>query len=213
MSALIDSYVKEFSIGDSGNYLTLEEIKSLLKYVLTIPITEYNDYSGKTHLVKEPKFIFYGRPVSQRRNVGFLVKDPEKIKGYKYSNQMMPSQKLPDFLLDFLNRYNDNYGTNHNSILINQYMNGDHYISAHSDDEKDLVRSASVDSLTLCEKDAVRTITFKDKKTKRTVKKVVLYPGMIVRMLPGCQSRYTHQINKQRNKGMRISFTMREFRI
>ena len=120
----------------------------------------------------------------------------------------MPSQPLPGVMKDFLVDFNEKFGTKHNSILVIRYENGQDYISAHSDDERELVSSASVSSLSL---GSTRTIIFRDKKTKKIVKRIVLYSGTVVDMLPGCQKHFTHEINKQRNSGMRISLTMRTF--
>ena len=39
---------------------------------------------------------------------------------------------------DRLTQVNDIFGANYNGILVNKYKTGDDYISAHSDDEKNL---------------------------------------------------------------------------
>ena len=203
----IDQFVK---VRLFGKPLDVKYVPLLWKFMRTLPI-EDNPVSDP-HLLRHPKFYMYGKERHQRRDVGFFVSDP-KIKGYKYSNQSIPSQPLPGILKDFLKHFNEKCKTNHNSILVNRYENGQDYISAHSDDERELVPSANVSSLSLGGKDSTRTFIFKDKKTKKIVKKLELCPGTLVDMLPGCQKRFTHQINKtQKHRGIRISLTLRTFK-
>lgn len=88
----------------------------------------------KDQLIIKPPIFLYGKQLKQNRDVGFFS---DTSIGYKYSNQIMKSQKLTDDLKNILDDVNEILGSSYNGILINRYSPND-YISAHSDDEKEL---------------------------------------------------------------------------
>lgn len=75
----------------------------------------------------------YGRKLYQPRLVGFFS---DESTGYSYSNQVTYSKPLTKFLTILLLSINTKFNSKFNGILVNKYIDGNDYISAHSDDEK-----------------------------------------------------------------------------
>ena len=111
-------------------------------------------------LLQEPEIIVFGKVCHQHRNIGFFSDDSI---GYKYSNKLMESQPLNKILKKLIKKVNKKYETEYNSILVNFYENGTHYIGAHSDDEKGL----DPEGVVLISYGAVRKFRIRDKKTKK----------------------------------------------
>ena len=94
-----------------------------------------------------------------------------------------------------------------NSILVNEYPNGDHYISAHSDSKVGIDPAcAAVATISI---GAVRKFRVRDKETSARVKDISLLPHYVYVMEGEFQKHYTHEIPKQAKKRARISFTFR----
>ena len=117
-----------------------------------------------------------GKKCYQRRSIGFFS-DDENVAGYYYSNQLAEKQPL-DSLKPLLKIINEKFNIDFNGILINKYKNSEEYISAHSDDEKDLTDAGVV--ILSC--GATRKLRIKDKLTKKVLD-VPLISGEIVQML------------------------------
>src|SRR3984885_5341878 len=135
-------------------------------------------------LHEEPPIIIMGKECRQRRNVGFFSDENE---GYKYSGKIMIAESLSTIpiLCKLLRDVNDTLDANFNGILINQYINGEKYIGAHSDDEKGL-------------------------DPKNNVLKFVHKPCTLLVMEGNFQKDFTHEIPIEKKvKGERISFTFR----
>ena len=156
----------------------------------------------------EPPIIIMGRECRQRRNVGFFSN--ESI-GYKYSGQMMKSKSLDSvpLLKTLIFDVNKCLGTNFNGILVNQYMNGEHYIGAHSDDEKGLDKGGKniVASIAY---GATRKFRIRNKQTREIVLDHDHLSGSLLVMEGNFQKEFTHEIPIQKKiKDMRISLTFR----
>lgn len=171
-----------------------------------------NHVSEIPYLIWKPGFKLYGKICRQQRSVGFFVKKSlieNGMKGYKYSNRMIPCQILPSIMDDFLNVVNETLKTKFNSILVNRYENGKDYISFHRDNEKGVDPKDGVASFSLGEPNSERIMTIKNNEGKKVVD-IPLKIGSLVHMLEGCQKNRTHGIKKQNHvKGVRISLTMR----
>jgi alkylated DNA repair dioxygenase AlkB len=189
--------MEEFLIQTKNSFLTVQKFKD------TKLITDcVSDISDK--LLKNPQIIVYGKVCYQHRSIGFFSNNSI---GYHYSNQLAKSQPLTDNLQDLLNQVNELYQTDFNGILINKYENGSDYISAHSDDEKDL-SDIGVVSLSYGE---TRKFRIRDKITKKIVKDIPLIEGEIVRMGGKFQQEFTHEIPVEKKiNGIRYSFTFRK---
>ena len=111
-----------------------------------------------------------------------------------------------DSLKPLLEIINGKFNINFNGILVNKYKNGEEYISAHSDDEKDLTDAGVV----ILSYGATRKLRIKDKSTKKKVLDVALVSGEIVQMLGDFQKEFTHEIPIEKKiKEERYSFTFR----
>ncbi len=155
-------------------------------------------------LLKNPQIVVYGKICHQHRSIGFFSNDSI---GYHYSNQLAKSQPLTDNLQELLDQVNELYQADFNGILINKYENGCDYISAHSDDEKDL-SNIGVISLSY---GATRKFRIRDKMTKKIVKDIPLIEYEIVQMGGDFQKEFTHEIPMEKKiTAPRYSFTFRK---
>ena len=89
----------------------------------------------KEKLEVKPEIIVFGKVCNQNRNIAFYSNDSI---GYHYSNRLLRSKPLTVNIQMLLNYINEKFNSDFNGILINQYMDGNDYISAHSDDETNL---------------------------------------------------------------------------
>lgn len=159
-------------------------------------------------LYEEPPIMIMGRQCQQRRNVGFFS---DESAGYKYSGQFMPSSPLSSapILQSILPSVNITLGTTFNGILVNRYINGEKYLSAHSDDERGLDKSGKKMVAGIAY-GAVRTFRIRNKATKEIVLDYPHTPGTLLVMEGDFQKEFTHEIPVQKKiKEERISITFR----
>ena len=155
----------------------------------------------------KPEIIIFGKKCKQQRNIGFFS---DKSKGYKYSNKMMESKPLTKSISELLDIVNNELGTQFNGILVNKYMDGNDYISAHSDDETgiDLFGVISISY------GAERIFRIRKKDTKHIVYDELTTHCSILHMGGNFQKLYTHEIPIQKKiKEPRISFTFRKHNV
>jgi len=167
-------------------------------------LAECRDYSVPL-LYRNVKFRAYGRECTMRRSQALFGPVGTKYTFSGVTFDALPMNADLTRLLTLVNRMFPGMGAN--AILVNEYANGEEYISQHSDDEKELTPSGVV-TISL---GAQRTFRIKDKKTKVTVKDVPLRSGEVVCMSGvNFQREFTHGIPKQlRVKEPRWSFTLR----
>lgn len=159
-------------------------------------------------LYEEPPIMILGKQCRQRRNVGFFS---DESKGYKYSGQFMPSFPLSSapVLQQFLPALNQSLGTTFNGILVNRYINGEKYLSAHSDDESGLDKGGRCMVAGIAY-GTVRTFRIRDKKTNNIVLDYPHTPCTLLVMEGQFQKEFKHEIPIQKNvKEERISITFR----
>jgi len=155
-------------------------------------------------------------------------------KPYWFSGMMHDPLPTPEEFLSFLEEakhscYDEMYGS-FNEILVNWYENGEDYIGAHSDDEKQMVLGPNgesiVYSLTLQEEPGNRIFRLKPKlpskgsisgdERKRIGKERIdmeLKNGVVVVMGGLCQKKFKHQVPKTKKPvGRRINVTFRCFK-
>jgi alkylated DNA repair dioxygenase AlkB len=174
-----------------GNFVDRTLIDECIAYV--IPLLE-----------EKPEIVVFGKKCRQNRNVGFFS---DQSIGYKYSNNLMKSKPLQEKLSLLLGIINNTLGTEFNGILVNEYKNGEDYISAHSDDELGLT-DIGVVSISY---GAERTFRIRDKKTKQIVHDEPTTQYSILQMGGNFQQLYTHEIPIQKKiKAGRVSFTFRK---
>jgi alkylated DNA repair dioxygenase AlkB len=155
----------------------------------------------------EPPIKIMGRICRQKRNVGFFSDVSE---GYRYSGQIASATPLSKYpiLKSILDAVNESMGTSFNGILINNYINGEKCIGAHSDDESGLEKTRNmVVSIAF---GATRTFRIRDKKTKSVVLNYKHKPGTLIVMEGDFQKEFTHEIPVEKKVTTpRISLTFR----
>ena len=160
-------------------------------------------------LVEKPEIVLYGKVVKQPRDVGFFS---DESVGYKYSRKLMKSQKIPEILKELLRKVNEELKTEYNGILVNRYKEGD-YINAHSDDEKGVSKEAGVISISYYPEASTakkRIFRVREKKSKKKILDMCTeHCGMLI-MSGRFQEFYTHEIPKDKDTGIRVSFTFRK---
>ena len=123
---------------------------------------------------------------------------------------MMESKPLTQSNRELLDIVNNEFGTQFNGILVNKYMDGNDYISAHSDDETgvDLIGVISISY------GAERIFRIRKKDTKHIVYDELTTHCSILHMGGNFQKLYTHEIPIQKKiKEPRISFTFRKHNV
>ena len=123
---------------------------------------------------------------------------------------MMDSKPLSQSMSELLFIINMAIGAEFNGILVNKYMDGNDYISAHSDDEFGL-DSVGVVSISY---GSERIFRIRDKETKEIMCNESTTHCSILHMGGNFQKLYTHEIPIQKKiKEPRISFTFRKHNI
>lgn len=157
----------------------------------------------KNLLEIKPPMKIYDKIVHQKRDVGFFS---DKSIGYYYSNQLAKSKPMTlnlDLLMELINELTN---SNFNGILINRYIDGKDYISAHSDDEKNLDKSGVI-SISY---GGERIFRIRDKKTKNIVEDILIKSMDIIHMGGDFQKEFTHEVPPTMdNVDIRYSFTFR----
>ena len=156
------------------------------------------------YLIENPKIFIFGKPAIQHRNIGFFS---DTSIGYTYSGQLAKSIPLTQNLSILLNLINTRFECSFNGILINKYKDGDDYIGAHSDDEKNL-DAIGVISLSY---GSSRKFRIRDKFTKKIIIDIPTNSNEIIHMKGKFQEEFTHEIPIERKiKDIRYSFTFRK---
>jgi alkylated DNA repair dioxygenase AlkB len=157
-----------------------------------------------SELEVQPEILIFGKVARQRRNVGFYSNTSV---GYRYSNRVMASKPLHQCLLELLNYVNEKFNYNYNGILINKYVGGDDYISAHSDDERGLDQKVGVVSISY---GVSRKFRVRHKVGKHIAYDLPTDSTKIMQMAGDFQKEFTHEIVKESEiAGDRYSFTFR----
>ena len=134
---------------------------------------------------------------------------------YKFSGNVAKAKPITPLLQKYIDWVNDNElkqnrSGGFNSILVNWYENGQHYIGWHSDDESELDTKAPIYTISL---GATRTFKIRDKKNTKNVTNYELDNNQFFIMGGNFQKYYHHHLPK-RMKCMdsRISITLRKFK-
>ena len=182
--------------------------KSYLKYNPKFYNISNEDY--KELLESCPKFqheiIIYGKKIKIPRF------QQAYGKSYQYSGTTSEAIPMTRLIKDIRNKISkDLYpNINFNNCLVNWYLDGDNYISFHSDDEKEIVKNTPIVGITFCE-GVARKLRIKDKKSKKTIKDIITSNGSLYVMEGEFQNEFLHGIPKQKKSGKRISLTFRSF--
>ena len=176
---------------DKGNFINKELLENCIIDI-------------EPQLEERPEIVIFGKICKQQRNVAFFSN--ESI-GYKYSKKMMDSKALSESMSELLRIINMAICAEFNGILVNKYMDGNDYISAHSDDECGL-DLAGVVSISY---GSERIFRIRSKATKEIMCDELTTHCSILHMGGNFQKLYTHEIPIQKKiKDSRISFTFRK---
>lgn len=101
-------------------------------------------------------------------------------------------------------------GKKYQQLLINWYENGQHYIGAHSDDEKQLVKNSAIYSFSFGN---ARDFVIQSRKGISVYRKVIQMENNTLLIMKGeMQSYYKHSVPKRANTKRRINITFRLFK-
>ena len=99
-------------------------------------------------------------------------------------------------------------GASFNSVLLNQYRNGNDKMGWHSDNEKELGNHPIIASMSL---GATRFFDLKHKRIKSLKKRLELPAGSLLIMCGSTQENWLHQVPQQKKvKDSRINLTFRK---
>ena len=140
------------------------------------------------------------------------------IRDYSYSGTNNAALPLPDEFSSLLSMANKKFppedGGQFNQVLLNWYESGEHYISAHSDDERPIVKNSPIVTICLGGEGRIFRIRPRKNTTDHKYKRldVKLSHGCILIMCGEMQSRFTHEVPKASSyTDTRISVTLRQF--
>lgn len=177
-------------------YDVSEEIQRLIKTCVD---------TVQDELEVKPEIVVFGRKCRQQRCVGFYS---DTSRGYEYSNRVMVSKPMHPCLQQLLDFMNLKFNYCYNGILINKYIGGEDYISAHSDDERGLDTQVGVVAISY---GAVRTFRIRSKDNGKKVIDVPTNSAKILQMAGDFQKEFTHEIPVEKKiTGTRFSFTFRK---
>jgi len=162
------------------------------------------------HPTERGEVIIYGKKMKTPRWQQSYGRD------YYYSGMLHKALPINKhwFLECILEWVKDHSGKPYEQILINWYENGNDYIGAHSDDEKQLVQNSDIYSFSFGQKrDFVVKAKAKDDPFKKTME---LFDNSLIIMHGDMQKHYHHLVPKRaisKCLGHRINITFRLFKI
>lgn len=128
---------------------------------------------------------------------------------YAYSGAVHPESPWHEDVVRIMTLVNQQFNTNFNACLLNYYQTGQHYISAHSDNEKELGENSTVVSISL---GASRNVTLRHKCNKTVIRERLDNGSLFIMSGNKFQKLWTHEIPKQPSCRLpRISLTFRRF--
>jgi len=126
---------------------------------------------------------------------------------YRYSGQTLLPHNWPPWLTSLAEQVSTQAGETFNSVLCNQYRDGQDSMGWHSDDEPELGPAPIIASYSLGE---TRRFQFRHRKEHSRKLTLELEHNSLLIMPAGLQSHWQHQLPKTRKpKGMRINLTFR----
>lgn len=170
-------------------------------------LTENFDTLYNLHPDEYGKIIIFGKKIDTPRYQQTYGRD------YTFSGINHAPLELPDEFKPFLEWANSlDYGP-FNQVLVNWYANGNHYIGAHSDDERQLIKHSPIVSISL---GATRTFRLRKKGESGIFKDILMPDGTVLVMGGKFQSEFKHEVPKINGKkghgvGRRINITFRQF--
>jgi alkylated DNA repair dioxygenase AlkB len=174
-----------------GQLLDSSQIKSYYNELLTTIQWEHDE------------LFMFGKLIKTKRKVAWYGS-----KRYEYSYSKVAKKALPwnSVLITLKQLIEQKTGETYNSCLLNLYHSGEEGMSWHSDDEKMLVKNASIASLSL---GGTRKFLFKHKETAAKVA-VILENGSLLEMKEATQLNWLHALPKTKKVVVpRVNLTFR----
>ena len=126
---------------------------------------------------------------------------------YRFSGKDHKAIPIPSLFNKYLQYFSSKYNCQYNMILVNWYVNGEHYIGMHSDDERQIKNDTPIITLSFGDS---RTFKIQHKNSKE-MEKYLLNSNEYFVMGGTFQKEYKHGIPKEKNKTKRVSLTFRCF--
>ena len=194
-------------IQTNKSFLTKFNLSNIVGCEITQELMDGCVNDIKDELEIKPQIKIYDKIVNQPRDVGFFS---DKSIGYYYSRQLAKSKPMTlnlDLLLELVNEM---FGSKFNGILINRYSSGTEYISAHSDDEKNLDTTGVV----AISYGGERIFRIRNKNTKEIIQDIPITNLDVIHMGGDFQKEFTHEIpSTKKLVDIRYSFTFRHHKI
>jgi alkylated DNA repair dioxygenase AlkB len=133
---------------------------------------------------------------------------------YSFSGiTLKPEENIPELVKKCINKSKELFPQyKWEGALVNWYLNGEHYIGPHSDDEKDLVKDAPICSYSF---GATRQFKLKSKKKNNVlIENISLntFDNSLIVMGGSVQKEFKHEVPKMKNcNEIRINITVRSF--
>ena len=156
-------------------------------------------------LWRREKIKMWGKEIVTKRRIAWYADDG---KSYTYSGSTFFPSQWNNVLLQLKERVENYSEIKFNSVLLNEYPNGEVGMGWHSDDEKELGTDPIIASLSF---GANRDFIFKHK-TDKSIKnvKLNLKSGSLLLMLGSTQHYWKHSLPKRlKVKEPRINLTFR----
>ena len=156
-------------------------------------------------LWRREKIKMWGKEIVTKRRIAWYADDG---KSYTYSGSTFFPSQWNNVLLQLKEKVENYSEIKFNSVLLNEYPNGEVGMGWHSDDEKELGTDPIIASLSF---GANRDFIFKHK-TDRSIENVKLHlkSGSLLLMLGSTQHYWKHSLPKRlKVKEPRINLTFR----
>lgn len=147
--------------------------------------------------------IIYGKKIITKRKVAWYANKPYSYTYSKITKTAKPWLPILDELKALVEHES---GETFNSCLLNLYHDGNEGMAWHSDAEHDLKKNGAIASLSF---GAERTFSFKHKKTKELISKVLQHGSLLI-MKDATQSHWLHRLPPTKKTCMsRVNLTFR----
>jgi len=159
----------------------------------------------KSVLWRREKIKMWGKEIVTKRRIAWYADDG---KSYTYSGSTFFPSQWNNVLLQLKERVENYSEIKFNSVLLNEYPNGEVGMGWHSDDEKELGTDPIIASLSF---GSNRDFIFKHK-TDKSIENVKLHlkSGSLLLMLGSTQHYWKHSLPKRlKVKEPRINLTFR----
>ncbi|NKB62214.1 MAG: alpha-ketoglutarate-dependent dioxygenase AlkB [Gammaproteobacteria bacterium] len=125
---------------------------------------------------------------------------------YGYNGKHYQFRTLPEFLDPLCDQIEEHFAYRPNSCLINNYPDGNHYISYHSDGDMEMNKHTGVSIVSL---GIAREMAFRNISDPSIKCYYPLQPGSAIYMDDAVQTDWQHGIPKTKALGHRISLSFR----